>query len=61
MTDEERRQYAETLIAEHAQDIEFLSIFEMAEEHAPGGEISDDDAKAVAALIGEAKVMVTWE
>lgn len=47
MTKDELREYAEALIVEHARDIEFLSIFEMAEEHAPGGDITDDEAREV--------------
>lgn len=60
MTKDELRQYAETLILEHAQDVEFLSIFEMAKEHAPGAEISDDEAREVADLITQATVTVSW-
>lgn len=61
MTPEEQREYATALILEHARDVEFLSIFEMAEEHAPGGEIEDADAHAVDKLIASATVTVSWE
>ncbi|HET9889691.1 MAG TPA: hypothetical protein VFQ42_04250 [Mycobacterium sp.] len=60
MTPAEIRQYAETLILDHARDVEFLTVHEMAEEHVPGGEISDEDAKAVHDLIGTAIVTVSW-
>lgn len=60
MTEDELREYAETLIFEHARDIEYLTIFEMAEEHVPGGDISDEDARTVDRLIGEATVTVSW-
>lgn len=60
MTDDEIREYATTLILEHARDVEFLTIHEMAEEHAPGGEISDEDAKKVDDLITKATVEVSW-
>jgi len=60
MTKDELRQYAETLIFEHASDIEYLSIFEMAEEHAPGGEITDEEAAEVDKLITKATVTISW-
>jgi hypothetical protein len=56
MTDEEKRAYAEKLIRSHAQDVEFLTVFEMSGED----EISDDDARAVHELIFKAEVTVTW-
>lgn len=60
MTDDEIREYATTLILEHARDIEYLSIHEMAEEHLEGGEISDEDARKVDDLITKATVEVSW-
>lgn len=60
MTQDELREYAETLIFEHARDVEFLSIFEMAEEHAPGGDITEDEAREVDGLIAKATVTISW-
>lgn len=59
MTEQELKDYATTLILEHARDVEFLSIFEMAEEHL-GEEISDDDAKKVDKLLVEAAITVEF-
>lgn len=36
MTDDELREYATTVILDHARDVEYLSLFEMAEEHLDG-------------------------
>lgn len=61
MTPEEQRDYAATLILEHARDVEYLSVFEMAEEHLEGAdEISDEDASEVHDLISNAIVTITW-
>lgn len=60
MTEDECREYATALILEHARDISYLSIYEAAEEHAGVAEISDEDARAVNALIVEASVTVGW-
>jgi hypothetical protein len=60
VTEDELREYAETLILEHARDVEFLSIHEMAEEHAPGGVITDEEARVVDDLIAKATVTVSW-
>jgi hypothetical protein len=60
MTPDERREYAATLVLEHARDVEYMSVHEMAEEHLEGGEISDEDAKAVHDLISKATVTVSW-
>lgn len=59
MTPEERRQYAATLLLHHAQSVEYLSVFEMAEEY-HGEEISDEDGRAVHDLIADAIVSVTF-
>jgi hypothetical protein len=59
MTDEQLREYATTLILEHARSIEFLSIFEMAEEHT-GREISDKDADRVDKLLVKATITVSF-
>jgi hypothetical protein len=61
MTPDELREYACTLIFEHARDIEPLTIREMAEEHAPGGRISEADANAVAKLLGRKAIGVELE
>lgn len=60
MTPDEIRAYATTLILDHARDVEYLTIHEMAEEHLDGGEISGDDAKAVSELISSATITVEW-
>jgi hypothetical protein len=60
VTDDEIREYATTLILDHARDVEYLSIHEMAEQHAPSGEISDEDARKVDDLITKATVTVSW-
>ena len=59
MTDDELRAYATALILEHARDIEYLSIFEMAEEHTSAS-ISDEDAAKVDQLLTKATVTVSW-
>lgn len=59
MTNDELREYATTLILEHARDIEYLTIFDMSEEHA-GVYISDEDAEKVSELIGRATVTVEF-
>ncbi len=51
------REYATTLILEHARNIEFLSIFDMAEEHT-GAEINEADANKVSDLISKATITV---
>ena len=60
MTPDEQRQYAATLLLANARDIEYLTVHEMAGEHLDSDEISDEDAKAVHDLIGQATVIVTW-
>ncbi len=60
MSPDELRAYAETLILEHAREVEYLTIHEMAEDHAPGGTISEDDARAVDGLIRRASVTISW-
>ncbi|QUH01419.1 hypothetical protein HUO13_11905 [Saccharopolyspora erythraea] len=59
MTEEELKAYAKELILEHAHNVEYLTIHEMAEDYAPNG-ISDADAKKVDRLIHSAKVTVDW-
>lgn len=60
MTPAEIREYAETLILDQARDIDLLAVHEMAEECLPARKISDEDAKAVRALIRSATVTVSW-
>jgi hypothetical protein len=60
MTDDELKDYATTLLLEHARDVQYLSIFEMAEEHL-GEEISDEDAEKVDKLMAEATITVTFK
>lgn len=50
---------AKKIILEHARDVEYLSISEMAyEEHFDDAE--DEDLAAIDALIRSAKVTVDW-
>lgn len=56
MTEEERREYAEELIRDHAQDVEFFTVLEMRDD-----EISDEDAGAVLSLIYRARFTVSWD
>lgn len=62
MTADQIRAYAKALLIEHAKEVEYVSIHECAEEspHVPGGEIRDDDARAVSDLIASATVTTTW-
>lgn len=61
MNDEQRATYATFLIKEHASDVEYLTIFEMAEDYGPTGEeISEEDASAVRVLINRASVEVAF-
>lgn len=59
MTPEEHQQYAAELVLAHAQDVEYLSVFEMAEEY-HGEEIGDEDGRAVHDLIRTAVVIVSF-
>lgn len=59
MTPEERQQYAADLVLAHAQDVEYLSVFEMAEEYY-GEEIDDEDGRAVHDLVRTAAVTVAF-
>lgn len=59
MNIEEQRQYAAELVLAHAQDVEYLSVFEMAEEY-HGEEIDDEDGRAVHDLVRTAIVTVTF-
>lgn len=59
MTDDELRDYAATLLLDHARNVEYLTIFEMAEDEL-GGEISEEDGRKVSDLINEATVVVSF-
>jgi hypothetical protein len=61
MTPAELKAYAEKLILEHSQEVGFLSIVEMAEDHAPGGKITEDEARQVDELIAQATITVSWD
>lgn len=54
------RDYAADLIHAHAYEVEFLSIFEMAEEYGVD-EPTEDEASKILKLINEADVEVSWE
>lgn len=58
MTEDEIKEYARFLVKDHARDVEYMTIDEMAEEHAPGGEISDEEMVKVDSLIATARVSV---
>lgn len=60
MTEDERREYATTVLLDHARDVGQLSIYEMAEDHIESGEISDEDARLVLDLIRKANVTVAF-
>lgn len=61
LTNEQLREYAEFVIKDHAQDVEYISIYEMFELWAEDDEeISDEDALTVRDLIPQAKVTVEW-
>lgn len=53
----ELEQYAADLVYAHANDVEYLTVREMAEVHL-GREITDDEAKQVHDLISRAEVVV---
>lgn len=53
------RDYAETLLLEHANGIEGLSIHDMVDEHlVGGGELTDEEFRQVRAMIDQATVTV---
>lgn len=60
MSPEELREYAIDVILDHARDVEFSSLFDMAEHHL-GHEIDIDDAHKVDRLITRATITVSWE
>ncbi len=60
MTEQELKGYAEYLIEEHATDIEWLIIHEMAEDYFAGEDFSTQDAEKVNELLSTVKVTVSW-
>jgi hypothetical protein len=60
MTEEERRDYATYVIFNHARDVVFSSIRELADDYEEDMKISRKDAKLVADLITQATVTVGW-
>jgi hypothetical protein len=59
VTEQELKDYATDLILSYARDVEYLSIFEMAEEYI-GGEISGEDARRVDDLMSKATITVEF-
>lgn len=55
MTEQEKHEYARTLILLASDEIEYLSVFECAED-----EISEEDAREVLDLTTSAVIEVTW-
>jgi hypothetical protein len=62
VTPDQIRDYAATLIIDHARKVEYLTITELAgEQYDLGAEgISEQDADAVNDLITKATVVVSW-
>ncbi|APU20914.1 hypothetical protein [Actinoalloteichus sp. GBA129-24] len=56
-TEAQLREYATYVITEHARDVEYLSIGEMADGHL-GGDLSDEQHRRVSELIRGASVAV---
>lgn len=62
LTSREIEDYAEYLIESHAQNIEFMTVFDMYDEwdQEASEEISSEDAKKVMDAIGRARVSVRF-
>lgn len=60
MTENELRDYATKLAHIQVQDLEYLTVIELAANYCPGGTISDADAHAVCALLDDAVVTLTF-
>jgi hypothetical protein len=60
LTDQQIEDYARELILDHAKDVEYLSVFEVWDEHSPGVSISEPDALRVHSLIQQAVVTVAF-
>lgn len=60
MSEEDRRAVAVDLIEGAIEDIEHLTVVEVAEE-AIGGEISEEDAQAIHDLIGRVRLTITFD
>ena len=52
--------YARHVILDHATDIEYTSIYEMADDFFDGVALDGDDLDRVDRLITNAKITVTW-
>jgi len=55
----EAREYAEHLIRSHAEDIEWLTIHEMADSFF-GNDLNEEEAKQVYEAISTARLKVFW-
>lgn len=60
MTDEEQQEFAQRVMEEHLEDIEWLSLFEIYNSW-HGTDLDDADAREVMNLIHTATVTITWE
>lgn len=60
MTTDELHNFARAIIENCIEDLEFLSIFELAETYTKDGEISNDDAKKVMRLITLAELDILF-
>lgn len=60
MGEDDVRDYAEHLILTHSEDIEWLTIHEMAEDYF-GNDLSEGDAERVDTAIRTARISVRWD
>lgn len=60
MSEEDRRAVVVDLIEGAIEDIEHLTVVEVAEE-AIGGEISEEDAQEIHDLIGRVRLTITFD
>lgn len=65
ITDEQKREFAEELILEHAQDVEFLSVSErLGDTELDLSGLSEDEydelCREIHDLVGKAEVTVSW-
>lgn len=59
-TDAQLKEYARHIIRDHAYDVEFLSINEMAKDFF-GEDLSNEDARRVDYLVSSAVVDINWK
>lgn len=59
ITEEDAREYAEYLIRNHAMDIEFLTVHEMAEDYFVD-ELDGEDVDAIYTALHTAILEVSW-